>query len=94
MVDERDLHEQMLTAEEILELANTLELPVRDLLRPNSPYYKENKDSLLRMEPSALAKVISSEPTLIKRPIIKIDECYVVGLDEERIAQLIDNKRS
>jgi len=83
----------MLTAEEIIELAYSLEVPVQDLLRPNSPYYKEHKDTLLKMEPSALARIISTEPTLIKRPIIKIDEDYVVGLDEEKIALLLDNKR-
>ena len=94
MVEERNLSEHMLTAVEIIELANSLQVPIQDLLRPNSPHYKEHKDELLKMEPSALARIISSEPTLIKRPIIRIDGDYIVGLDEEKIFQLIDNKRS
>lgn len=88
-VTERNLVEQMLTAEEILELAGAMGLKVHDLLRANSPVYKERKDELKAMGESELAAVIATEPTLIKRPIVKTEQGYVVGLDEEKINELI-----
>ncbi|ARU59902.1 hypothetical protein CBW65_01625 [Tumebacillus avium] len=88
-VTERNLVEQMLTADEILELAGAMELTVHDLLRANSPVYKERKDELKAMGESELAAVMATEPTLIKRPIVKTEQGYVVGLDEEKINELI-----
>lgn len=88
-VTERNLVEQMLTAEEILELAGAMELKVHDLLRANSPVYKERKDELKAMGERELAAVMATEPTLIKRPIVKTEQGYVIGLDEEKINELI-----
>lgn len=79
----------MLTAEEILELAGAMELKVHDLLRANSPVYKERKDELKAMGERELAAVMATEPTLIKRPIVKTEQGYVIGLDEEKINELI-----
>ena len=92
MVEERNLSEQMLTAQEVSEVANLLGMPIQDLLRPSSPFYKEHKEKLLAMEPFALAEAIAAEPTLIKRPIVKSDKGVVLGLDEAKIIQLLGNK--
>jgi arsenate reductase-like glutaredoxin family protein len=79
----------MVSPEEIFDIARQLGLRVHDLLRPNSPVYKERKDELLAMEEEPLADVMSTEPTLIKRPIVKTAQGYVVGLDEEKIRELV-----
>ena len=79
----------MLSAEEILEITHSLGVDVHDLLRPASPVYKERKDELLAMDSNELVKIMASEPTLIKRPIIKSDKGYVIGLDEEKIRGII-----
>lgn len=71
------------------EIARSLGIKVHDLLRPRSPIYQEQKDKLLVMDEDELAEVIASEPTLIKRPIIKTDQGYVVGFDEDKIRELI-----
>jgi arsenate reductase-like glutaredoxin family protein len=79
----------MLSAAEIMEIAGALGTRVHDLLRPSSPVYKERKEELLAMDEQNLAQVISTEPTLIKRPIIKTGKGYVVGLNEEKIRELL-----
>lgn len=79
----------MLTVTEILSIASELGVRVHDLLRPNSPVYKERHEQLLLMEEGELAAVIAGEPTLIKRPIIKTSRGIVVGLDQEKIAALL-----
>jgi arsenate reductase len=84
---ERNLVQSMLTAEEILQIARSLGVTVHDLLRANSPVYKERKAELLAMDETALAAVIATEPTLIKRPILQTEAGYVIGLDEEKIAE-------
>jgi arsenate reductase-like glutaredoxin family protein len=80
----------MLSAAEIMEIAGSLAIRVHDLLRPSSPVYKEQKNELLAMDEQNLAQVISTEPTLIKRPIIKTEKGYVIGLDEEKIRKILD----
>ena len=72
----------MLSIEEILDIAQTLGVKVQDLLRPSSPVYTERKDELYAMDDAELAAVIATEPTLIKRPIVKTQSGYVIGLDE------------
>jgi arsenate reductase-like glutaredoxin family protein len=79
----------MLSVEEILELAGSLDIKVHDLLRPRSPIFQEQKEHLLAMEELELARIIASEPTLIKRPIIRGTNGYVVGFDEDKIRDLI-----
>ena len=79
----------MLSAGEIAELAKELGLRVHDLVRSNSPVYKERKDELLAMTEEDLAEVMAGEPTLIKRPIVRTEQGIVIGLDEEKIAELI-----
>lgn len=86
---ERNLVESMLTAEEVIDIARNLDLKVHDLLRANSPVYKERKDELKVMGEEDLAAVIATEPTLIKRPIVKTAQGYVIGLDEEKIKELL-----
>lgn len=86
---ERNLVESMLSAEEITEVAKVIGLRVHDLVRANSPVYKERKEELLAMTEEELAEVMAGEPTLIKRPIIRTSIGIVVGLDEEKIAELI-----
>ncbi|KEO84592.1 arsenate reductase family protein [Tumebacillus flagellatus] len=85
---ERNLEENMLTAAEILEISRTLGLTVQDLLRPNSPVYQERKDELYAMDEQSLAELIATEPTLVKRPIVKHDGNLILGLDEEKFAAL------
>lgn len=80
----------MVSEDEIFEIARSLDVRVHELLRTNSPIYQEQKDQLLTMSESDLAVVIASEPTLIKRPIIKTDRGYVVGFDEDKIRQLLE----
>ncbi len=87
---ERNLVESMLTAEEIIDVARGIELKVHDLLRANSPVYKERKDELKAMGEEELAAVMATEPTLIKRPIVKVGQGYVIGLDEEKIRELLE----
>lgn len=87
---ERDLAESMVSEDEIFEIARSLDVRVHELLRTRSPIYQEQKDQLLAMSESDLAVVIASEPTLIKRPIIKTDRGYVVGFDEDKIRQLLE----
>ena len=79
----------MLTQQEIIEIARSLDLKVHDLLRANSPVYKERKDELKAMNEEDLAAVIATEPTLIKRPIVKTEQGYVIGLDETKIRELL-----
>ena len=85
--EERNLVKSMLTAEEIVEIARSLDVTVHELLRANSPVYKERKEELLAMDEASLAAVIATEPTLIKRPILQTEAGYVIGLDEEKIAE-------
>lgn len=87
--EERDLTQSMLTKEEVMAIASALDVRVQDLLRPASPVYVERKDELYAMEDADLAAVIATEPTLIKRPIVKTDKGYVIGLDEEKICELV-----
>lgn len=86
---ERNLVETMLKEEEILRIAQSLQVKVHELLRSGSPVYKERKEELLDMSEEELARVIANEPTLIKRPIIKTEKGYVVGLNAEKIQALI-----
>jgi arsenate reductase-like glutaredoxin family protein len=88
-VNEQNLVENMLSANEIVDLAESLGIRVHDLLRPNSPVYKENKDKLLVMGEAEVASVIAEEPTLIKRPIIHTGKGYVIGLDEQKIRDIL-----
>ncbi len=67
---ERNLVESMLTAEEIIDMARSLELKA--------------------MGEEELAAVMATEPTLIKRPIVKVGQGYVIGLDEEKIRELLE----
>lgn len=85
---ERNLEENMLSASEILDIARTLGLKVHDLLRPNSPVYQERQTELYAMEEQPLAELIATEPSLIKRPIVKTADELIVGLDEVRFAVL------
>lgn len=89
---ERDLVQEMLSKEEILGVARGLGVTVQELLRANSPVYKERKEELLAMGEEELAAVIATEPTLIKRPIVKSGGGFVVGLDEEKVAELLGMK--
>lgn len=91
---ERNLVESMLSQAEILEVARSLNVRVHDLLRANSPVYKERKDELLAMQEDELAAVIATEPTLIKRPIVKTEQGYVIGLDAEKILELVGAKQA
>ncbi|MFC4770235.1 arsenate reductase family protein [Effusibacillus consociatus] len=79
----------MLNQEEVLEIARSLGIRVHELLRPNSPVYKERKEELLAMDEKQLSAVIATEPTLIKRPIVKADKGYVIGLDADSIRRLV-----
>lgn len=72
-----------------MEISRSLGVKVHDLLRPSSPVYEERQDELYAMEEEELAAVIATEPTLIKRPIVKTEQGYVVGLDEKKICQLV-----
>lgn len=85
---ERNLEEDMLSATEILDIARELGLRVHDLLRPNSPVYQEHKDELFAMNEHLLAEWIATEPTLVKRPILKTGTELIVGLDEEKFTAL------
>ncbi|MBO8172086.1 MAG: hypothetical protein H0Z33_09350 [Bacillaceae bacterium] len=87
--EERNLVESMLTAEEIMEIARKLDVKVHDLIRTNDPVYKERKDELKEMDEETLARLMSEVPGLIKRPLLKIDDQYVVGVDEEKIDEIL-----
>ncbi|ASS74345.1 hypothetical protein CIG75_04675 [Tumebacillus algifaecis] len=93
-VPERNLEENMLTQQEILELAGELGVKVQDLLRANSPVYQERTAELFAMEEAELAALMATEPTLIRRPILKTPHGYVVGLDEEKMKELIGASQS
>lgn len=81
----------MLNQTEILQIARALEISVKDLLRVNSPVYKEQKTELLAMDDAALAAFMATEPTLIKRPIIQTDKGYSVGFHAGNIRELIES---
>lgn len=87
-VEERNLVEAMLTKEEIMEIARTQGVNVQNLLRPNSPVYQERKDELFAMDEGDLAALMATEPGLIKRPIIKTEQGYLIGLNEEKFREL------
>ncbi|MBL0386031.1 hypothetical protein JJB07_05135 [Tumebacillus sp. ITR2] len=91
---ERNLEENMLSADEILDIARTLGLKVQDLLRPNSPVYQERHEELYAMDEQALAELIATEPTLVKRPIVKTGNELIVGLNEEKFAALTQTPRA
>lgn len=78
-----------MSKEEILGIAKELGMTVHELLRANSPVYKERKEELKEMAEEELAGVMAGEPTLIKRPIVRSGKGIVVGLDEEKILGLI-----
>lgn len=88
-VVERNLVEEMLSASEVLDIARTLGVKVHDLLRPSSPVYTEREAELYAMTESELADVISTEPTLIKRPIVKSSQGLVIGFDQEKLKELL-----
>ncbi|MFD2169621.1 arsenate reductase family protein [Tumebacillus lipolyticus] len=88
-VKERNLVEEMLSAEEILEIASSLGLKVQDLLRPSSPVYQERHEELYKMAEAELSALMATEPTLVKRPIVKTDRGYVIGMDEAKITELL-----
>lgn len=90
-VEERILEKDMLGPDEILEIARSTGVKVHDLLRPSSPVYKENKEKLLFLSEEQLATVIANHPNLIKRPILKKEDQYVVGFDMEKIGKIINH---
>lgn len=79
----------MLSKEEVLHVARSLQVKVHELLRASSPVYKERMEELYKMSEADLAAVIATEPTLIKRPIIQTEKGYVIGPDAERIIELV-----
>jgi len=89
-VPAQDLTTQMLTAAEIIDIAQHLNLTVRDLIRPASPVFRERQDELYAMPESELAALMATEPTLVKRPIVRTARGVVVGLDEAAVRQLLN----
>lgn len=87
---ERDLENDKLTVNEVQFIKEKVEIEAAELIRQSSPYYNE---SMLNMNDEDIYHILSEEPTLIKRPILQVENTFIVGLDEEKWIQLINKMK-
>ena len=87
ILDVRDLEKQPLSEIEVDRLLG--HIPMAHFLNPISPAYSKHKLDQGLPERPEMIKLIASEPTLLKRPIIKTTRLIMTGCDKKKISEML-----
>lgn len=87
VLEERDLSKQPLTAKELDDLIGTRSH--LDFLNPKNVLYRTRH---MKQKPPSRAEAVrlmAKEPNLIRRPILRRGNHWVLGFDQEKFAALL-----
>ncbi|MCE1167549.1 MAG: arsenate reductase [Sphingobacteriia bacterium] len=84
----RLFHTDILSESDIERLLQKLNIEPQELVRKNDPYYKERLKGLT-FNRKEWIKILSQQPSLIKRPIIESEYKAVIGDHLENIDLII-----
>uniref|UniRef100_A0A7C3AQ96 Arsenate reductase n=2 Tax=Thermorudis TaxID=1649508 RepID=A0A7C3AQ96_9BACT len=82
----RDYFNRRFTREELVELLRGTGLSPRDLLSTRSRAYQALGLAEREVSEDELIDLMVQEPTLLRRPIVLIDNQVVIGSDRKRLA--------
>jgi len=87
ILDVRDIEKHPLSEIEMDKLLG--HIPMNHFLNPASPSYAKHKLDEGLPEREELLKLILSDPTLLKRPIVKTIRLVMAGCDKKKIAEML-----
>lgn len=88
-INEKDIHKNHLTPKQIVDIANKLDVPIKELYKEKSvsAYEQYTDEDLIR--------VLSHDPSKMKTPIILSDEhSFIVGSSYELIKEELSHENS
>lgn len=87
ILDVRDIEKDPLTERELDRLLGYI--PISHFLNPASPAFAKHKLDEGLPSREEMLKLIESEPTLLKRPIIRTTRLIMTGCDKKKIAEML-----
>lgn len=86
-LDIRDWQQRPPTVDELDKLLG--HLPLKYFLNPASPSYDKHKLGETQPAREDLLKLMVSDPSLLRRPIIKTSRLMTVGFDKKKITEML-----
>lgn len=80
---------EKLSADEILDIAQKLKLPVSSMMRTKEAAYTELKLDQKKLSDKELAKIIVEHPILLERPILVHKSKAVIARPPEKVEEII-----
>jgi arsenate reductase-like glutaredoxin family protein len=88
-LEERDFFKQPFTVQELRGLLKSWKLTPRDVISTKSPSFREMGLDLDKLSNEQILKLMVQELRLVRRPLIVIEGKPVIGLDRERVKELL-----
>lgn len=84
--DYREIVEKPLSFMELKEVYNKSGLPIKKLLNTSGLVYRElgMKEKVKTYSDDEILKLLSENPMLVKRPVLKSGDVVLVGFDEKK----------
>lgn len=89
-LEERDIFRQPLTETEIARLME--KLPLEALVSTKSPSFRALGLEIGQLTREEAVKLLASEPRLLRRPIVEVDDRLVVGFDPKTFEELFSGR--
>ena len=86
---EKNIFKTLLDDQEIKELLMRTENGTDDIISKRSKLYQEKTIDFDNMKTNELIEFIRQNPSILRRPIIIDDRCFLVGYDEDEIDAFI-----
>ncbi|MFI3329835.1 MAG: Spx/MgsR family RNA polymerase-binding regulatory protein [bacterium] len=89
--EERDIKLDKLSFDELKEIYNKSNLPIKRLINTSGLLYKEYKlkDKIPNMTDDEILELLSTDGMLVKRPILIIEDKVLIGFKEEEYLKVI-----
>ena len=87
LLDIRDIEKEPLSEIEVDRMLG--HIPMAHFLNQASPVFSKHKLDQGLKEREEMIKLIASEPTLLKRPIIRTTRLIMAGCDKKKIAEML-----
>ena len=78
-----------LSSEELKSLAQVANVAVKDLINLKSQAFKKLQPDLAAMDDQEVIQLISSEPRIIKRPVLSDGQRLVTGFSEDAFQSML-----
>lgn len=87
--ERREYFKDRFTKEELRSLLRSVNLTRADVMSARSRVYKERKLGEAGPDEEQMLELMIEEPTLLRRPIVVIEDRAIVGHDEKALRQML-----